>query len=58
LFDFKKWKLEVMMHGTASNNSLQFVAAAIGSGTGVAATHPFALNAQGRLQSETLAEIL
>lgn len=47
-----------MLHGTASNKRLQFVVAAIGSGSVVATTHPFALNAQESLQSRTLAEIL
>ncbi len=40
-----------MLHGTASNKRLQSVVAAKESNSVVATTHPFALSAQGRLQS-------
>lgn len=52
----RNWKY--IYNGTASNKRLQFVVVAIGSCPGVATTHPFALGAQGRLQSGMLDETL
>jgi hypothetical protein len=50
-------KLIVLIHGTSTNNGLQFVVAAKETSSAVATTHPFALRAQGRLQAGTLGVI-
>jgi hypothetical protein len=38
---FKKYKLEVILHGTASNKALPFVVANLGQAYEEATTHPF-----------------